>query len=113
VRERLDLVLTLENRRGQHLAWVTISPLVDPTSHLGVGPKSGCNPTTISSHNKEVIAHLNQVTHPDMVARRVTQQAARGLAIRVPATSSLKIMPTTHRTTKANTLSKPTNHTPF
>jgi hypothetical protein len=36
-----------------------------------------------------------------------------GLAIsRVPAISSLKIMLTTHRTTKANTLNNPTNHNP-
>jgi hypothetical protein len=109
-------VLTLENRHGQHRAWVTISPLVDPTSRLGVVPKSGCNPTTtISNRSKEVIALPSLGTELDMVVRRGTRQAAdSGLAIsRVPVTSSLKIMQTMHRTTKANTLSRPTNHIPL
>jgi hypothetical protein len=89
-----------------------ISLPADPIFRPGAVLKSGCSLTPISS---KAIVLPSPDTELDMVARLGMGQAEHGQVIsRAPVINNLKIMPTMHHTTKANTLnSKPANQIPF
>ena len=112
----MEILLIPESRLGQHQAWDMISPLVVLIYRHGVVLKSGCSQTTTATTtSNKAIDLLKLGMALDTAERQGTGQADSGQVIsRALGINNLKITPTMHPTTKANTLSnKPTNQSPF